>query len=88
MGNQMSATESVVVAVADAEDTNPVELPPLYNVIDTDALDAMFAPEPGSGADSTRELCFHYSDSVVTIDGDGSVNVAPRQPHIESTTVH
>lgn len=86
MGSQTSVTESVVTAVADAEDTNPVELPPLYHTIDTDALDAMFAPQRGFRADSTRELSFHYSNSVVTIDGDQSIDVAPRQPLVDSTT--
>lgn len=86
MGIQTSATESVVTAVADAEDKNPVELPPLHDVIDTDALNAMFASEPGFRADSTRELCFHYSNSVVTIDGDQSVDVALRQPPVDSAT--
>jgi hypothetical protein len=40
--------ERVVSAVADARGVNPLALPPLYNVIDPDALDA-FLESVGSG---------------------------------------
>lgn len=39
-----SLSDAVVDALADAEDVDPLELEPLYEVIDPDALDSLFAP--------------------------------------------
>lgn len=86
MGGQSSVAESVVRAVAAAEDTSPVALPPLHHSIDADALDRLFVDDAGSDPGSTVELCFHYSNSVVTVDGDGDIDATPRQPSIDSTT--
>lgn len=71
--------------MADAEGTAPVDLPPLHDVVETDALDRLFAAPLDDGARSSLELCFYYSDSIVTVRGDGTIDVAPRQPTIEST---
>lgn len=44
---------AVVEAVADREDVDPGTLkPPLYTVIDTEALDAIFASTPGDSRSS------------------------------------
>lgn len=80
-----TVSEAVVVAVADAEDTSPLELPPLHDVVETDALDRLFAATADDGSGPTIELCFYYSDSIVTVAGDGTIDVAPRTPAIEST---
>ena len=80
-----TVSEAVVVAVADAENTSPVELSPLHDVVETDALDRLFAATADDGSDPSIELCFYYSDSVVTVRGDGTIDVAPRKPTIEST---
>lgn len=59
----------VVEAVADAIDADPLELPPLYETVDPDALDALF--------DAGLEGCvqFPYDGHDVTIHGDGTLVV-------------
>ncbi len=66
---------TIVEAVADAEGVAPEELvPPLYSVVDPDALDQMFLPTPTDGR-LDGEVTFWYQDYRVTACGDGFVRV-------------
>jgi hypothetical protein len=65
---------SVIETVAEAVETDPELLRPLYDVIDPDALDAMF----GSDADRNRErssanasVSFRFEGCAVTVHADG-----------------
>jgi len=61
----------VVTAVAKAADTDPVELPPLYEYIDPDALDKLVG-------DATRfegYITFDYDGYSVTTYADGEIVV-------------
>ncbi|SFR32168.1 HalOD1 output domain-containing protein [Halogeometricum limi] len=68
---------TVVDAVADVRAIDPLELSPLGAVVDTDALDALFAP----GSELTRphdvDLTFEYEGCGVTVESGGTVSVAP-----------
>ena len=59
---------AVVRSVSAMEGREPLDLPPLANVLDPDALDVLFATngigEPKSGG----RLSFVYSESYVTIE--------------------
>jgi hypothetical protein len=68
----MSPSERVVMAVADACDTDPLDLPQLYGVIDPDALDALVHDLPGG------EVCFRYVGYIVTVESNGSVRIDGR----------
>lgn len=60
----------VVEAIADAADTDTVDLqPPLYDVIDPAALDRLFTNE------SDVSVTFEYQSHAVTVRGDGTVAV-------------
>lgn len=59
----------VVRAVAAANDADPIALAPLYDVIDPDALDRLFA------ADAAGSVQFVYEGRDVVVDADGSVTV-------------
>jgi len=63
-----SMTVAVVEAVSSFENCEPTALPALHDVVDTDALDALF--ETGSDADGDRDctVSFAFSDSYVTIE--------------------
>jgi hypothetical protein len=63
-------TERVVWAVAAETGRDPLELPPLYEAIDPDALDTAFRTL------DTGEIAFRYADSDVTVRADQSVEVA------------
>lgn len=64
-----SVTEAVVCAVADAEDASPLELRPLAEVIDTDALDELVR---GDGEVSVE---FAYHGYRVSVSGAGRITV-------------
>ena len=61
----------VVEALADATDTDPLELEPLYNVVDPEALDRLFRTDSHISA-SVR---FEYEGHTVEVRSDGSVSI-------------
>lgn len=61
----------VLSAVADIEDCDVLDLPPLERVIDVQALTRV-AEGPG-----VTEIMFSYHGHRVQIDGDGDVTVTP-----------
>lgn len=72
----VSMTSRVVVAIADKIGVDPLQLdPPLYEVIDLDALEALFPAPDASGRSTVESLEFTYQDCRVLINGDASVEV-------------
>lgn len=70
-GRQRVTTE-VLLAVADREGVDPLELsPPLHAVVDADAIEALFAGVDGDGL----ELEFTYADHRITVAGPGDVSI-------------
>lgn len=59
----------IVEAVAASTDTDPMELPPLYETLDPKTLIA-FVERLDSG-----KVHFRYADTVVTVHSDGAVDV-------------
>ena len=69
-----SVSRAVIDAVAAAEGTPPTELtPPLYDVIDPEALDKVFA-----GKESLGKVVFNYNSYEVSVEADGYVAVKDR----------
>lgn len=69
-----SVTAAVVEAVAVHRSVDPVTLePPLHDVIDTDALESLFAPTRRGSRSGT--VTFVYDGLEVTVDADGTVDV-------------
>lgn len=74
-GDTRSATEAVIMEVAERNETPPEELnPPLYDVIDPEALESIFRGETG-------EVSFEYHGYVVTVDHEGSVRLKPAKSY-------
>jgi len=68
-----SVSQRVVETVAEAEGVPPTELsPPLYEVVDPDALDRLFA----APSRSDSRVVFSYKNYEVTVDGEGLVSVS------------
>ena len=67
---------AVVSAVAEAEDVDPVDLPPLYNAIDPEALNALFTSRNDTAVATVE---FEYAGYTVAIHGTGEVVVRPAQ---------
>ena len=64
-----TASEAVVAAVADSVGADPTEIPSLYDAVDPDALNALFADgRPGS-------VSFEYAGHEVTVCGRDQVTV-------------
>ena len=70
-------SENVIVRVAAWKGIDPIELEPLYNVVDPDALDALFTGTTGSG-----QLSFMYCGCEVIIEDNGQVVV--QDPDVDS----
>lgn len=75
-GMDRSLSTTVVLAVSRARGVEPTELPPLAEVIDPDALDALFAPD-GREALLDARVRFEFADRTVCVRRDGEVLVRP-----------
>lgn len=73
MTDSKQPSERVVEAVADAEDADPLDLPPLFGVIDPDALDSLFSSRLGTSP--VGEVSFSYGGYDVTVAADGRVTL-------------
>lgn len=67
---------NVIRAVAAYANKQPSELPLLYEAIDPDALEGIFAPT-GEGAREIGKVVFPYAGYRVTVAADGTVDVEP-----------
>ena len=68
--NRDRITAEVIEAIADATGTDPLTMtPPLYEVVDTDALDTLY----DHGCVTSVE--FDYDGHTVVVDGDRTVTV-------------
>jgi hypothetical protein len=78
-GSEVPPSTAVIEAIAEHEGREPMDLEqPLYEVIDTDALDAIIG-DGGAGsplADVSVE--FSYNGCRVHVSDDGSVEVTSR----------
>lgn len=75
LAHEGSVSNEVIKKVAEAEDLDPLELTsPLYDVIDPDALDLVFATTPTAGR-MEGTVTFSYHGYDVTVRGDGDVSV-------------
>ena len=73
LNHEMTPVVAVVSAIADAAGTDPLELPPLSNAIDPEALNDLVDFERDSGLES---ISFEYVGYDVVVSGDGDVQVA------------
>lgn len=69
-------SQLVVEAVAEREDVGPIELDPLYDAVDPDALDAIFQMQlrPSNNA-PTGEIHFEYHGYTVRVTAAGRVDL-------------
>lgn len=74
-GNDGSVVETVIAAVSAATGVHALALPPIYDVVDTDALCALVEP---TGTRRFRgSVTFEFADTRVTVEGRGTVAVEP-----------
>lgn len=76
-----SVSFDVITAVAEREGVDPVDLEPpeyeaLYNVINPEALDSLFATRENGQQRTTGRIEFPFCGYQVTVTSDGEVEVA------------
>lgn len=76
-GRTRPASVAVVTAVATATETDPLELPPLYSVIDPDALEDVVHSTARERPGDDTIVTFEYAGHAVTVNGHGTVLVEP-----------
>lgn len=77
MSNTTPTSIRIVEGVAAHENVDPMDLePPLHDVVDTDALDALFR----TGDDSTATVEFTYCGTRVRVDDAGTIDISPTSP--------
>lgn len=79
--NQSTATEPSIAiliheSIAARDGANPSDCPPLFDVIDPDALDKLFAPTQ-AGSERHGKMTFQYCGYHVTVSGDRAVSLDP-----------
>ena len=83
----VTADDQLSIAVIDlvsrADDTDPVELEPLYDAIDPDLLDSL----PGSDGFTSLEFSYHgYTVSVASVDGAVEVALEDGQGQVQGSS--
>ncbi|RBI60511.1 hypothetical protein DMJ13_18385 [halophilic archaeon] len=53
------------------------DLPPLYQSIDPDALEALFAPKDDGSKRSEGHVTFTHAGHHITVSSDGTVDITP-----------
>lgn len=71
-----AVSEAVVYAVAERTDTDPKTLEPLHDVVDPDALNALFETDRASSGLTPVRVTFTYCGCEVVISADGTVRVS------------
>jgi hypothetical protein len=69
---ELTPVVAVVTAVAEVAGKDPLELPPLRNAIDPDALNGLV----GAKDDRLTSVSFEYAGYDISVTGDGTVRVA------------
>lgn len=69
------ASEQVVETVATSRNTEPTDLPLLYEILDPEALDTIVRTM------TDGKICFEYAGHAVTVQSDGTVNISDASPH-------
>lgn len=72
-------SNAITEAVATATETEQKDLRPLYEVVEPDALDRIFAPTSSPGSETARDghVVFSYEGCTVRVTADGRVVVIP-----------
>lgn len=72
-----SIIERVLQTVAAYENVPTTELPPLFEVVDPDALAAIFASPLGGPRRTEGTVTFPYAGYQVAVSADGSITAEP-----------
>lgn len=76
-----SVTREIVAAIADETDRDPENLPPLYDAVDPDALEAIVNRSPRVDREASAiEVTFDFAGCIVTVSTVDGVDVSAETP--------
>lgn len=64
-------SEALMAAISAVIDDDPTTMPPLYSVVDPDALDRLFTPSGHTAAGLAGSVEFEYHDKLVVVNASG-----------------
>ena len=67
------ASHTIITTLSDELGIDPLEMQPLYEVVDPDALDALFSSVSDRGTSVT--VTFEYCGHAVTVTSEGTVTI-------------
>lgn len=70
-----SLPPTVIAAIADHKGVDPLDLDPLYAVVDSDTLERLLSWSVDGDKASIGDLVFTYHDVEVRVTGEGDVHV-------------
>jgi Halobacterial output domain 1 len=70
-----SLTNQILTAIAESTHRSVEDLGPLYDVIDPEALDALFARRADGSPRPVGKISFQYAGYWVTVSSDGAVEI-------------
>ena len=70
-----SLTNQILTAIAESTDQSVENLGPLYDAIDPEALDALFAPRADGSPRPVGKVSFQYAGYWVTVSSEGAVEL-------------
>lgn len=85
MTDTTSPSQRVIEQVAEATNTDPVDLEPLYTRIDPDCLDSIFSDQSSRASRARGQVSFPMAGCHVVVKADGTVDVS-KQKGIEHTS--
>lgn len=69
----------LVQALADVKGVDPIEIPRLNDVVDPDAMNAIFRAKPDGTPREGGRLAFTLSGAEVVVHGDGRIQITPAE---------
>jgi len=72
-----SPSTEVVRRVASEASVDPIDLPPLYEAVDPDALDRFLESVDGTTPTVSEAVRFRYAGYHVAVEADGAVALSP-----------
>lgn len=70
-------SQRVITEIAAATDTDPLDLGPLYDVLDPDALDQLFRRRPSGESRPAGQIIFTMAGCEVRVSSSGDVEAIP-----------
>lgn len=75
--NPATVVHAIVASVASASGEDLLDLPPLYDVIDPEALRLICSGGRSDGTESTVTVSFEYADHLVEVTGCETATASP-----------